>query len=132
MEDGDPDAPDIAAACAAAIVWPALATAFATFMLTLLFGPAALFLAVVGFVFALIIAALHVGLLGLPLYLLLRRVIEPDWRVAALCGAVLGVVPCLLIALSSGESSAGLVFVVAIFGFMGLIGGLSFGWKLYG
>src|SRR3954469_16376263 len=126
------DGRDLGTAFAAAMLGPAIASAFAWFVLTISIGPFALFIALVAFVFALVVAALHVALLGIPLYLLVRRVVEPGWRIAGLCGILLGIAPFLLIAAATGDRLADNFSAAVYLGVMGLIGGLSFQWKLYG
>ena len=126
-----PEEPDLAGACLAAILAPALATGLGGLVLTIATGPLALLTAFFAFLCALIIAAPYVLVLGLPAYLLVRRFAVPDWRLCGVCGLVLGAAPHMLVVLASGRPvedafSAGLFLAV-----MGLIGGISFRWKLY-
>lgn len=130
MENVDLDEPDVGAACVAAILGPAIATALVALVLTIAGGLLALGIALVVFITALVVAALHVGLLGIPLYLLVRRIVVPGWRVAGGCGIALGAGPFLLIAAASGERLGDDVSTALFLGVMGLIGGLSFQWKL--
>jgi hypothetical protein len=69
-------------------------------------------------------------LLGLPVFLLLRRFTMPGWRLSGACGLVLGAGPFLLIVAASGERQDDDLSAALLLGVMGLIGGLGFRWKL--
>ena len=127
-----PDRPALAEACLAAIVAPMLAILFLSVVAALLgVGIEAVAFALFVVVLAVPVAAAHVVLLGLPAYLLLRRIVEPSAEMAALAGAVIGVVPLLLLnSLDGGGGSRGNAAGYFLFGLMGLIGGLAFGRSL--
>jgi hypothetical protein len=134
MQDVMLDAPapsDVASACAAAMLAPAIATGFGGVILTLGTGPYALLIGFVAFVCALVLAAPHVFLLGLPTYLLIRRFTAPDWRLSGACGLLLGAAPFLLIAVAGGDDLGDDLPAILILAVMGMIGGLSFHWRLY-
>jgi hypothetical protein len=119
-----------------AIVAPTVATAIAAFVWAIAHGglaaaPFALFLAFASLVCAFFIAGGHVLLLGLPVFLLLRRFTVPGWLLSGACGLVLGAGPFLLIVEARGNWLDDDLSAVLLLGVMGLIGGLGFRWKLY-
>jgi hypothetical protein len=71
--------------------------------------------------FAFILAALHLMLLGLPLYLLLSRFYRPGLTSSAICGFLIGALPLGL--WIGGGDPAGLL----AWGLPGLAAGLAFG-----
>ena len=134
MEDAlhhAPEQPDVAGACLAAIVAPALATALAALVLGIATGPYAPLIAFVAFLYALFIAAPYVLLFGLPAYLLVRRFTVQDWWLCGACGLILGAVPYLLISATGGGRLGDHLSAASFLAVMGLIGGLAFRWKLY-
>ena len=105
-----------------AIVVPA---ALVSTLIALLTGDVYFFLAAtpVIFMFGLPIAAVHVVVLALPLYLFLRVQVEVPWWGAAAAGLVCGGLPTFLI--SKGDTE-----LLAWFGGAGLVGGLAFHFTL--
>jgi hypothetical protein len=122
--------PDVALGCLAAVLAPASAVGVGALFLSLELGFAALAIAVVAFLWAIIVAGFHVLLFGLPAYALVRRFTVPGWWLCGACGALIGAAPLLLLALANGHG-AGDLAPVLVFGVMGLIGGISFRWRLY-
>ncbi|GEM_PF-1156284 len=80
------------------------------------------------FVFGAPLAALHMWLIGLPLYLYLDSRGWMGWLQAALAGFLVGVVPLLLLTLlNRGHVSWSVMPGMALgFGGPGLVGGLAF------
>ncbi len=99
-------------------------------------------IAMVYFVAAMLVAAGHALLLGLPLYHLLSRKGRPGAATAMICGLAVGAAPSLILALliepgsgtvagGSGwwhwlEQRAALLGIPLFFGGCGLVGGLAF------
>jgi len=129
------DEAEVPNACAMAIVAPTLATAIAAFIWAIASGgtaaaPFGLLVAFASLVCAFFIAGGHVLLLGLPLFLLLRRFVMPGWLLSGACGLVLGAGPFLLIVEASGNRLDDDLSAALVLGVMGVIGGLGFRWKL--
>jgi hypothetical protein len=127
----DPGRPNVSYGCMAAIVAPALATAVVAAIFVREGGIGMTLAAVFSvFIWALMIAAAHVLLLGLPAYLLLRRFTTPGWLLCGASGFVLGTAP---ISFLSTPAAARLdeLTPTLIFAAMGLIAGLAFRWKLH-
>jgi hypothetical protein len=127
-----PDREAVADACLAAIVAPAAAIV-ALGAAGALLGDSlgALLLALIILFVAIPIAAAHVLLLGLPAYLLLRKVVAPGPPVAALAGALLGIGPIFLF---GGDfvwfAWNGRAGACGLFAALGLIGGVAFARRL--
>jgi len=123
MKD-DPSGRRFACACAAALLVPVLAAGG-------LFGldspPAAragiLFLSLL---FGLPIALLHLLVLALPAYLVLREYWSLSWWAAALGGFVVGAIPVGLLALGTVDPSSDAVTLSFGGGLLGLSGGVAF------
>ena len=126
--------PDIAMASARACL---AAATVATVGMLVFVGPltlsggfdwgAMLLLACTTFIFALVIAAMHL-VIALPLYLALRQVGPIPTGVAAACGFVIGVAPAMLLFGSSADGGAsfnGMAFLIV--GVPGLAAGFVFG-----
>ena len=130
------DETNVPSACAMAIVAPTVATAIAAFAWAVARGgtaaiPFGFFMAFASLIFAFFIAGGHVLLLGLPLFLLVRRFTMPGWLLSAACGLLLGAGPFLVIVAATRSWLDDDLAAVLLFGVMGLIGGLGFRWKLY-
>jgi hypothetical protein len=80
------------------------------------------------FFFGMVIAALHVFILGVPLYLLLRRRGPVHWTTVAAAGLAIGALPAGLL---GGPYPLGGDFLwVASAALLGLCGALAFSWTL--
>jgi hypothetical protein len=124
--------PEVGFACATAVAAPAVLVGMAGLASMVVGGGfLALVIGLYGFIFAFIVAAAHVLLLGLPAYLLLRRIAEPGWLLCGTCGLALGAAPYFLIDVAGGTDPGNALPVALFLGAMGLIAGLSFRWKLY-
>jgi len=89
---------------------------------TILLGVFMLIAFPIGFVIALV----HVLLLGLPAYLLLRRRSAFGWGVAMSAGFVIGAVPTGLIILPTTSFADGGAWTPALAGLCGVLGALAF------
>ena len=112
--------PDVGLGCAilSAIVVPVVLVALLMGFLVgdLLFFPA---VALAALMLGLPIATVHVVMLALPLYLLLRDRFDLRWWIAAVAGLICGGLPVFIISEGGDE-------LFAWFGGAGLAGGLAF------
>jgi hypothetical protein len=85
-------------------------------------------LAAMVFHFGMMIAALHVFILGVPLYLLLRRRGPVRWTTVAAAGLVIGALPAAIV--GGPGADGGDILLVASAALLGLSGALAFSWTL--
>ena len=85
-------------------------------------------LAAMVFVFGLMIAALHVLILGAPLYLLLRRRGPVRWTTALVAGAAIGALPFILLFGRNAGGDDSIWFGAAAL--LGMCGALAFSWTV--
>ncbi len=116
MRRGHPSPLRVGAGC--------LAAAGAASAPTILLGPAVILALPVGFV----IASLHMLLIGLPAYLVMRRYWAIDWGHAVLAGAVIGAAPITLWAWASWGGDGGPIFSgwTLVLALLGMLGGAAF------
>lgn len=111
-----------------------LAGAFAAALEVAVFGALAggggdafsLFLFAATFAVALVLAALHLLLLGLPFYLVLRRFVRVGVLASALCGFLVGALPWTILLASPRFEPLSIL----MWGVPGLAAGLAFGLRL--
>lgn len=90
---------------------------------TILLGP----LVVIAFPIGFVIAMVHAVVLGLPVYLLLRRYRMLGWIPVGLAGFGIGATPVGLLSLDGAtRASADVFWIVGLFGLFGALGALIF------
>lgn len=81
--------------------------------------------------FLLLVSYFCAAVIGLPLYLLAKRILAASWWRYVICGGVIGCVPALLILMTAGDSTDGLgegiaLVAAAIGGIYGAVAGTAF------
>jgi len=99
-----------------------VAAAAAAALPTLLVGVFAL----LAYPFAFIAALFHAALIGLPVYLLLRRRMRFTWGVAVVAGFAIGALPAAGYSLLDGDVVAYDLVAMALLGLCGAFGGAAF------